>query len=81
MDQFKTLILLDNERVRQTLIGILATKDILVLARVTNAILAGQRLRTNFPVDIQFAKAQDCVGAMPDHSKIEIEIQLIKLNI
>lgn len=72
MDSLRPLILVHREGMRQSLVGIFATENVFVLARMPNAILAGQRLRTDVPIDVQLAETQDRIGAMPDHSAKEI---------
>lgn len=41
MDFSRPLILMDREGMRQSLVGVFATENVLVLARMPNAILAG----------------------------------------
>lgn len=71
MDSLRPLIFVNREGMRQSLVGIFATENVFVLARMPNAILAGQRLWTNVPIDVQLAETQDRIGAMPDHSAKE----------
>lgn len=63
------LVLLNGEGVRESLVGILSAQDVLVLPGMANAIFPGKSLRTDVPVDVHFAEAQDRIGSVPDHSE------------